>query len=56
MHLKHGYTTMKEFRKDAQRRFSLLETGVIQQPSTRLLLINVYNHPSGFVMAVDTDW
>ena len=32
---------MEEFRKDAQERFSLLETGIIQKPSTRLLLVNV---------------
>lgn len=41
LNLKHGYVTMEEFRKDAQKRFSLLDTGIIQKPSTRLLLINV---------------
>jgi hypothetical protein len=41
LNLKHGYATMEEFKKDAQKRFSLLETGIIQKPSTRLLLINV---------------
>jgi hypothetical protein len=41
LNLKHGYATMEEFRNDAQKRFSLLETGIIQRPSTRLLLINV---------------
>jgi hypothetical protein len=41
LNLKHGYSTMEEFRKGAQKKFSLLETGIIQKPSTRLLLINV---------------
>ncbi|KAH8592806.1 pigment biosynthesis protein-like protein yellowish-green 1 [Bisporella sp. PMI_857] len=40
MALKHGYTTATEFKNDAQKRFSLLENGILQQPSTRLLLIN----------------
>jgi len=41
LNLKHGYETMEKFRKGAQKKFSLLETGVIQKPSTRILLINV---------------
>ena len=41
LNLKHGYATMEEFRTDAQKRFSLLDNGIIQKPSTRLLLINV---------------
>jgi hypothetical protein len=38
---KHGYTTVDEYKEDAQKRFSLLELGIIDQPSTRLLLVNV---------------
>jgi hypothetical protein len=38
---KHGYATVEEFKNDAQNRFSLLETEIIDKPSTRLLLINV---------------
>ena len=44
LNLKHGYATMEEFRKGAQKKFSLLDTGIIQNPSTRLLLINVSRH------------
>ncbi|KAI1391841.1 alpha/beta-hydrolase [Hypoxylon trugodes] len=39
--MKHGYgTDVKTYLEDAQRRFSLLETGILAQPSTRLLLVN----------------
>jgi hypothetical protein len=38
---KHGYASVEEFKNNAQKRFSLLETGIIDKPSTRLLLINV---------------
>lgn len=38
---KHGYGGAGEFVEDAQRKFSLLELGVVQGPATRLLLINV---------------
>lgn len=41
MALKHGYSSVEEYKKGAQKKFSLLETGIIQKPSTRLLLINV---------------
>ncbi|KAF7943023.1 hypothetical protein EAE96_010969 [Botrytis aclada] len=40
MALKHGYTSTEEFRNKVQKKFSLLESGVIDKPSTRLLLIN----------------
>ncbi len=39
--MKHGYATIDEYKAGVQRKFSLLETGVIHRPSTRLLLINV---------------
>ena len=41
MAMKHGYDTVEEYIAGAQKKFSLLETGVIKGPSTRLLLINV---------------
>lgn len=41
MAMKHGFGTVEEYKANAQKKFSLLETGIIQKPSTRLLLINV---------------
>lgn len=41
MAAKHGYKSVEEYKKGAQKKFSLLENGIIQKPSTRLLLINV---------------
>ncbi len=41
MAMKHGYKTVEEYKEGVQKKFSLLENGIIQQPSTRLLLINV---------------
>lgn len=41
MAMKHGYDSVDEYKKGVQKKFSLLETGIIQKPSTRLLLINV---------------
>lgn len=41
MAMKHGYTSVEEYKAGVQKKFSLLETGIIQKPSTRLLLINV---------------
>jgi hypothetical protein len=41
MAMKHGYESVEEYKEGVQAKFSLLETGIIQQPSTRLLLINV---------------
>ncbi|KAG7122341.1 Heptaketide hydrolyase ayg1 like protein [Verticillium longisporum] len=40
MAMKHGYETVAEYKTGVQKKFSLLDAGVIQQPSTRLLLIN----------------
>ncbi|RDW81927.1 alpha hydrolase-14 [Coleophoma cylindrospora] len=37
---KHGYASFQEFKEGAQKKFSLLETGILEKPSTRLLLIN----------------
>lgn len=53
LNLKHGYPTMQEYKRDAQKRFSLLEMGIIQKPSTRLLLINV--DTTTFCLEVVTD-
>lgn len=38
---KHGYKSAEEYMESAQKKFSLLETGIMDTPSTRLLLINV---------------
>jgi hypothetical protein len=41
MAMKHGFSSEMEYKANAQKKFSLLETGIIQKLSTRLLLINV---------------
>lgn len=41
MAMKHGYKSVEEYKAGVQKKFSLLETGIIEKPSTRLLLINV---------------
>jgi hypothetical protein len=41
MALKHGYTNVEEYKNGVQKKFSLLELGILEKPSTRLLLINV---------------
>jgi hypothetical protein len=38
---KHRYSSAEEYMDGAQKKFSLLETGIMDTPSTRLLLINV---------------
>ncbi|KAL2020485.1 hypothetical protein VTK56DRAFT_8370 [Thermocarpiscus australiensis] len=40
MAMKHGFSSVEEYKANVQKKFSLLETGIIQKPSTRLLLIN----------------
>ncbi|KUI72657.1 2,6-dihydropseudooxynicotine hydrolase [Cytospora mali] len=37
---KFGYATVDEFLDNAQQDFSLVETGIVNQPSCRLLLVN----------------
>lgn len=41
MSQKFGYASVDEFKAKAQATFSLLDSGVLDQASTRLLLINV---------------
>jgi hypothetical protein len=41
MALKHGYATAEEYKKDALQKFSLVENGILNKPSSRLLLVNV---------------
>lgn len=41
MALKHGYKNVDDYKKGVQKKFSLLESGLLDKPSTRLLLINV---------------
>lgn len=38
---KYGYDSVEDFEKNAQKKFSLVETGVMDQPNCRLLLLNV---------------
>jgi hypothetical protein len=38
---KFGYKDVSDFAKNAQKKFSLVENGIAQQPSCRLLLLNV---------------
>ncbi|KAK4133471.1 alpha/beta-hydrolase [Trichocladium antarcticum] len=40
MATKHGFDSVDEYKAKAQKKFSLLETGIIHKPSTRLLLVN----------------
>lgn len=40
MAMKHGYESVEECKEGVQKKFSLLETGIINMPSTRLLLVN----------------
>jgi hypothetical protein len=39
--LKHGYTDFEKYMDEAASKFSLLETGILDKPSCRLLFINV---------------
>ena len=41
---KFGYDNVEDFKENAQKTFSLAETGVLEQESTRLLLVNVSLH------------
>ncbi|KAM0541888.1 hypothetical protein ACHAPJ_013034 [Fusarium lateritium] len=38
--MKHGFESVEEYKEGVQDKFSLLKLGIIEQPSTRLLLIN----------------
>lgn len=38
---KYGYDSTEDFVQNAQKKFSLVETGVVDQPNCRLLLLNV---------------
>ncbi|TGJ85539.1 hypothetical protein E0Z10_g3213 [Xylaria hypoxylon] len=38
--MKHGFSNIDEYLSQALKRFSLLETGILEKPSTRLLLVN----------------
>ncbi|KAF4624535.1 hypothetical protein G7Y89_g13634 [Cudoniella acicularis] len=43
MALKHGYSAVEEMLEGAQKKFSLLENGILEKPSTRLFFINGVN-------------
>jgi hypothetical protein len=38
---KHGYDSVNEYVKHAKHKFSLLEGGILEMPSARLLILNV---------------
>lgn len=38
---KFGYDSVQEFKEKSQKTFSLVDTGIVDRESTRLLLINV---------------
>ncbi|KAH7358647.1 Alpha/Beta hydrolase protein [Plectosphaerella cucumerina] len=40
MAMKHGFDSAEAYKKEAQDKFSLLKNGILEMPSTRLLLIN----------------
>lgn len=50
MAMKHGYDSVEEYVAGVQKKFSLLETDIINGPSTRLLLINVRPSPISFMV------
>jgi hypothetical protein len=39
--LKFGYSNVAEMKENSQKRFSLLENGILDKPSTKTLIINV---------------
>lgn len=41
---KYGYDNVEDFVQNAQKKFSLVETGVLDQDNSRLLLLNVRIH------------
>lgn len=41
MSQKFGFSSVEEFMELSQKKFSLVETGIVHKPSARLLLINV---------------
>jgi hypothetical protein len=45
MAMKHGFDSAEAYKKEAQDKFSLLKNGILEMPSTRLLLINVGGKP-----------
>jgi hypothetical protein len=38
---KYGFESDADFKKNAQKKFSLIETGIMDQDNCRLLLLNV---------------
>jgi hypothetical protein len=39
--MKYGFDSVERFKSEAQAKFSLLEEGILDKASTRLLLVNV---------------
>lgn len=44
--VKHGYDNVEELKKDGKDRFSLVESGILDKPCAKLLLVNVSFHAS----------
>lgn len=40
MAIKFGYSDVESMKQGAQKKFSLLENGIFEKPSTQLLLVN----------------
>lgn len=38
---KFGFQSVEDLKKDGQKKFSLLDNGIVEKPSCRLLLLNV---------------
>ena len=60
--IKYGYNSVQAFVDGSQAKFSLLTTGILDGPSTRLLLINVSvyrfgisSHPADQIRASTMD-
>lgn len=41
---KYGFKSVEDFKKNGQKKFSLVETGIADKPSCRLLLLNVSSY------------
>ena len=48
---KFGYSSVDAFKEGAQRKFSLVENGIVEKPSTRLLLVNVSSSRNELICA-----
>jgi hypothetical protein len=49
---KFGFQNVEDFKKDGQKKFSLLDNGIVKNPSCRLLLLNVSLFLSSFKTSI----